>query len=63
MINENENSSFDDLNIEDIWFFPAMVPHSIQALGEGVEFLLLCDQGDFSEADTDLFSEVFQRNP
>lgn len=44
-------------------FFPAGVPHSIQATEEGVEFLLVFDQGDFSEDDTDLVTELFLRNP
>jgi oxalate decarboxylase family bicupin protein len=45
------------------WFFPAGVPHSIQAGDEGCEFLLVFDQGDFSEDATFLISELFQRNP
>ncbi len=44
-------------------FFPAGVPHSIQATDEGVEFLLVFNQGGFSEDDTDLVSELFLRNP
>lgn len=44
-------------------FFPAGVPHSIQATTEGVEFLLVFNQGDFSEDDTDLVTELFLRNP
>jgi len=44
-------------------FFPAGVPHSIQATDEGVEFLLVFSQGDFSEDDTDLVSELFLRYP
>lgn len=44
-------------------FFPAGVPHSIQATEEGVEFLLVFNQGDFSEDDTDLVTEMFLRNP
>lgn len=62
-VNENGESFVDDLNAGDVWFFPAGVPHTIQAFGEGVEFLLIFDQGDFSEDDTDLVSELFLRNP
>ena len=62
-VNENGQSFIDDLNAGDVWFFPAGVPHSIQALAEGVEFLLVFDQGDFSEDGTDLVSELFLRNP
>jgi hypothetical protein len=39
------------------------VPHSIQALSGGVEFLLVFDQGDFSEDNTFLASEVFMHTP
>ncbi|KAJ4405904.1 hypothetical protein N0V82_010235 [Gnomoniopsis sp. IMI 355080] len=61
--NQNGQSFVDDLQAGDLWFFPAGVPHSIQATEEGVEFLLVFDQGDFSEDDTDLVSELFLRNP
>lgn len=47
----------------DVWFFPAGVPHSIQALDEGSEFLLVFDSGTFSEDATFLASELFLRNP
>jgi hypothetical protein len=39
------------------------VPHSIQALGDGVEFLLVFDQGDFDEDKTFLATEVFLHTP
>ena len=39
------------------------MPHSIQASPEGVEFLLVFNQGTFSEDDTDLVTEMFLRNP
>jgi oxalate decarboxylase family bicupin protein len=39
------------------------IPHSIQALDEGVEFLLVFDQGDFNEDNTFLASEVFLHTP
>lgn len=53
----------DDLVAGDLWFFPAGVPHSIQASPEGVEFLLVFNQGGFSEDDTDLVSQLFALNP
>ena len=61
--NENGETFIDDLEAGDVWFFPAGVPHSIQALDEGVEFLLVFDSGSFSEEDTNLVSELFLRNP
>ncbi|OCT49050.1 Oxalate decarboxylase OxdC [Cladophialophora carrionii] len=53
----------DDIQAGDLWFFPAGIPHSIQASPDGVEFLLVFSQGDFSEDATDLVSELFLRNP
>src|SRR5271170_352863 len=48
----------DDVGPGDLWYFPAGFPHSIQGLeGDGCEFLLVFDQGDFSEDDTFLLSE------
>ena len=39
------------------------VPHSIQALDDGVEFLLVFDQGDFDEDNTFLATELFLHTP
>lgn len=39
------------------------VPHSIQALDDGVEFLLVFDDGDFNEDNTFLATEVFLHSP
>ncbi|KAG6819555.1 hypothetical protein H0H93_010765 [Arthromyces matolae] len=39
----------------DLWFFPPGIPHSLQATGDdpdGSEFLLVFDDGEFSEDDT-----------
>lgn len=62
-INDEGKSFIDDVCAGDVWFFPAGIPHSLQALDEGVEFLLVFDQGDFSEDETFLVSELFLRNP
>jgi oxalate decarboxylase family bicupin protein len=62
-MNEEGKTFIDDLTAGDVWFFPAGVPHSIQALDEGVEFLLVFDDGSFSEDGTFLVSEMFLRNP
>ncbi len=54
----------DDVQKGDLWYFPAGMPHSIQGLeGEGCEFLLVFDQGDFSEDDTFLLSEFLAHTP
>jgi oxalate decarboxylase len=54
----------DDVEKNDLWYFPAGFPHSIQGLeGEGCEFLLVFDQGSFSEDDTFLISEFLAHVP
>ncbi|KAF2224033.1 RmlC-like cupin domain-containing protein [Elsinoe ampelina] len=50
----------DDLQAGDVWFFPAGIPHSVQAFAEGVTFLLVFDNGAFSEDETFL---LMMRNP
>ncbi|GAB7345838.1 hypothetical protein MBLNU457_4095t1 [Dothideomycetes sp. NU457] len=62
-VNEAGETFTDDLQAGDVWFFPAGVPHSIQAHDEGCEFLLVFDDGSFSEDNTFLVSELFERNP
>jgi oxalate decarboxylase len=48
----------DDVETGDLWYFPAGFPHSLQGLeGDGCEFLLVFDEGAFSEDDTFLLSE------
>jgi len=54
----------DDVGEGDLWYFPAGYPHSIQGLeGDGCEFLLVFDQGNFSEDDTFLLSEFLAHTP
>ncbi len=43
--------------------FISGVPHSLQGLKGGVEFLLVFDDGSFSEDNTFLASELFATNP
>ncbi|KAF2095741.1 Bicupin, oxalate decarboxylase/oxidase [Rhizodiscina lignyota] len=62
-INENGEAFLDDVSKGDVWFFPPGVPHSIQGLGGGTEFLLVFDDGEFSEDNTFLVSEIFAHNP
>jgi len=62
-VNEAGETFVDDLQAGDVWFFPSGVPHSIQASEAGCEFLLVFDDGDFSEDGTFLASELFERNP
>jgi oxalate decarboxylase len=50
----------DDVGVGDLWNFPAGIPHSIQGLEEGCEFLLVFDNGNFSENETFLITDWFK---
>ncbi len=53
-----------DVKQGDLWNFPSGVPHSIQGLGpDGCEFLLVFDEGNFSEYDTILISDLLAHTP
>ncbi|KAI0846753.1 Bicupin, oxalate decarboxylase/oxidase [Daldinia vernicosa] len=61
---DSDGATFvDDVTAGDVWFFPQGVPHSLQALHEGAEFLLIFDSGTFSETDTFLATEMLMRTP
>ncbi|KAJ9397493.1 hypothetical protein DTO282F9_5672 [Paecilomyces variotii] len=62
-MNEDGETFVDDVTAGDVWYFPAGVPHSLQALDEGAEFMLVFDEGDFNDGGTGLISEMFLRNP
>jgi oxalate decarboxylase len=53
----------DDIGVGDLWNFPAGIPHSIQGLEESCEFLLVFDNGSFSENETFLISDWFDHTP
>jgi oxalate decarboxylase len=53
----------DDVGVGDLWNFPAGIPHSIQGLDDGCEFLLVFDDGDFSENETFLITDWFAHTP
>src|SRR5256885_10473441 len=53
-----------DVNKNDLWFFPPGLPHSIQGLNpDGCEFMLVFDDGNFSESDTVLLSDTIGHLP
>jgi oxalate decarboxylase len=53
-----------DTHEGDLWYFPTGIPHSIQGLGpDGGEFLLVFDDGNFSEYDTVLLSDIAAHTP
>jgi oxalate decarboxylase len=62
---DSEGKSFvTDVKENDLWFFPTGVPHSIQGLGpDGCEFLLVFDDGNFSEYETVLLSDWMAHTP
>jgi oxalate decarboxylase len=54
----------DDVGEGDLWNFPSGIPHSIQGLeGDGCEFLLVFDDGDFSEDDTFSLTDFLAHTP
>ncbi|KAJ8508295.1 hypothetical protein ONZ45_g9425 [Pleurotus djamor] len=55
-----------DVTKGDLWYFPAGFPHSIQAkntTADGAEFLLIFDEGDFSEDATFLLTDWLAHTP
>lgn len=52
-----------DVGPGDLWYFPSGLPHSIQGLEEGCEFLLVFDDGHFSDLNTLSISDWFARTP
>lgn len=63
VIDSQGRNFVDDLGVGDLWYFPAGLPHSIQGLDEGCEFLLVFDDGAFSENETFLITDWFARTP
>jgi len=63
-IDYDGGSFFDDLKKGDLWYFPSGVPHSLQGLGEnGTEFLLVFDDGGFSEESTFILTDWLAHTP
>ncbi|KAF2180311.1 oxalate decarboxylase family bicupin [Zopfia rhizophila CBS 207.26] len=62
---DTEGGSFvDDLEKGDLWYFPSGHPHSLQGLSpNGTEFLLIFDDGHFSEDSTFLLTDWLARTP
>jgi oxalate decarboxylase len=52
-----------DVGIGDLWYFPPGIPHSIQGLEDGCEFLLVFDNGSFSDLDTFSITDWFAHTP
>jgi oxalate decarboxylase len=48
----------------DLWYFPPGIPHSIQGLKpDGAKFLLVFDDGNFSEYETVLLTDLMAHTP
>ncbi len=62
-VDQEGRNFLEDVKEGDLWFFPKGVPHYIQALEDGVDFLLVFNDGNFSEDDTFMISDWFSRTP
>lgn len=62
-IDSDGRNFIDDLGPGDLWNFQSGLPHSIQGLADGCEFLLVFDDGMFSENETFLLTDWFDHIP
>src|SRR5437016_5638361 len=63
-IDRDGKSFVADVNQNDLWYFPSGIPHSIQGLEpDGAEFMLVFDDGNFSESETILLSDTMAHLP
>lgn len=63
LVDDERNVLVEDLEPGDLWLAPAGFPHAIQGLEEGTEFVLVFNDGNFSENQTLLVSELFAHTP
>src|SRR3984893_4870718 len=63
-IDRDGKSFVADVKKNDLWYFPSGIPHSIQGLDpDETEFMLVFDDGDFSESETVLLSDSIAHLP
>ncbi|WP_430108040.1 oxalate decarboxylase family bicupin [Paenibacillus sp. B1-33] len=62
-VDQNGRNFIADVGPGDLWYFPPGIPHSIQGLEEGCEFLLVFDDGSFSDLNTLSISDWFAHTP
>ncbi|WP_342572482.1 oxalate decarboxylase family bicupin [Paenibacillus sp. FSL R5-0749] len=62
-VDQNGRNFIADVGPGDLWFFPKGLPHSIQGLEDGCEFLLVFDDGSFSDLNTLSVSDWFAHTP
>ena len=64
LIDNQRNVLIEDLEEGDLWYAPPGFPHAIPGLeGEGTEFVLVFNDGNFSENQTLLVTELFAHTP
>jgi oxalate decarboxylase len=63
-LDKDGKSFVSDVKQYDLWYFPTGLPHSIQGLEpDGAEFMLVFDDGNFSESETVLLSDSVAHIP
>lgn len=63
-VSDNGRAYVKDVKAGDLWYFPGGVPHSIQGIGkDGALFVLVFDDGNFSEFDTFMLSDWMNHIP
>ncbi|MCM3782680.1 oxalate decarboxylase family bicupin [Neobacillus mesonae] len=62
-VDQDGRSFIADVGPGDLWYFPPGIPHSIQGLEDGCEFLLVFDDGQFSDLNTLSLSDWFAHTP
>lgn len=62
-VDQNGRNFIADVGPGDLWYFPPGIPHSIQGLHDGCEFLLVFDDGHFSDLSTFSISDWFAHTP
>ena len=63
LVDDQRNTLIEDLEEGDLWYAPPGFPHAIQGLEEGTEFVLVFNDGNFSENQTLLVTELFAHTP
>ncbi|MBP1184073.1 oxalate decarboxylase family bicupin [Methylobacterium sp. PvR107] len=66
-VDQDGRTFADDVGEGDLWYFPGGIPHAIQGLAsdgvDGCEFLLVFDDGGFSEDSTFLLTDWLAHTP
>jgi oxalate decarboxylase len=63
-LNFDGTTYVNDVAAGDLWYFPTGIPHSLQGLGpDGCEFLLVFDDGEFTEEGTTLLTDWVIHTP